>query len=205
MVTMKLCLFFLVVFCLRIHAQKLTISAYEKRWAALHPFAAVKIKHLNKTLTTIYTEIKLSGELDSFSNGGKLDAFRHCFYMAAFAQKIKIQKLRSLGVAHERGNYEQFLKSYVEEGEVPDSLSSVMDLRNNELGFAIGLAYQNVDLNALKMIVIQKIKSGDAVIMNRNKQGFYLDCNNLILEIPKLKLPWNLPKCLVASNIIYKD
>jgi hypothetical protein len=202
---MKLCLFFMVVFCLRIDAQKLTITANEKRWAALHPVAALKVKYLNKKLTTVYTEIKSSNALDSFSNGGKLDAFRHCFYMAAFAQKIKVQKLRSLGVAHERGNYAQFLKSFFEEGEVPDSLSSVMDLRNNELGFSIGIAHKNVDLDALKMIVIEKIKSGDAFIMNRNKQGFYLDCNNLLLEIPKLKLPWNLPKCLVASNLIYKD
>src|SRR3954462_1646423 len=85
-------------------------SHYEKHWAFFHPFAALKVKRIYKLCLPHYEEVKSSGTLDAYRNGGKLDAFRHVFFMAAFSQRINTRKLRKLGIAHEKGNYSAFLK-----------------------------------------------------------------------------------------------
>lgn len=180
------------------------LSKYEKHWALLHPIAAIKANHLGKCVAAIYKETLAEG-LDSYPSGGRLDAYRHVFFMAAFAQKISIGKLRKLGRAHEKANYRQFLKSLNEEGEVPDSLSSVMDLQNNELGFKLGKENKHLTLLALKELCVDQIKKGAAMILKRNKGGNYVDCGNRVIVISTLNRPWNIPKCLVASNYVYKD
>ncbi|MBI2723402.1 MAG: hypothetical protein HYX39_14610 [Bacteroidetes bacterium] len=188
------------------------LSSAQKRslpewlWALSHPFAALKVKKISKECYRIYTTDKIIiTELDHFSNGGKLDAFRHVFFMAAFSQKIKIKKLRKLGKAHEKGNYKQFLKSSVEDGEVPDSLSSVMDLKNNEVGFVNGTENKTVSLENLRSIIITKIKAGEAFIMKRKINGLYIDCSGAIINTALYKGKWTIPKCLVPSDYVYKD
>lgn len=171
-------------------------------WGLWHPIAALKVKKIKAKADRIYDQPDIKDQLDNLSSGGKLDAFRHVFYMAAFAQKIKIKKLRKLGIAHEKGNYRQFLKHQNENGEVPDSLSTVMDLYNNEVGLNIGfsVAYKTMSLDKLKELVIWKIKSGNAAIIKRNKQGLFVECNDKIIDPQLYKGKWFVPKCLVPSN-----
>jgi len=170
-------------------------------WGLWHPIAALKVKKIKAKVDLIYDQPDIKDQLDNLSSGGKLDAFRHVFYMAAFAQKIKIKKLRKLGIAHEKGNYRQFLKHQNENGEVPDSLSSVMDLYNNELGLNIGgFPNKKMNLEKLKELVIWKIKTGNATIFKRNKQGFYVECDDKIIDLSLYKGKWFVPKCLVPSN-----
>lgn len=183
---------------LQVHGQK--ASKQEVCWALWHPFAALKVKKIKKKADVIYNRPEIKARLDSYSGGGKLDAFRHVFFMAAFAQKIKIKKLRKLGVAHEKGNYKQFLKQKTENGEVPDSLSNVMDLANNELGFTIGLANKEKGLEALRPIVIKEILNGNALILKRNREGRFVDCNNNVIDPGLYKGKWFVPKCLVSSK-----
>src|SRR4051812_7654223 len=95
---LKICL--LLSLSLHCLCQTANVSVYETRWAILHPFAALKVHKINRQALVIYNQPFLKTELDHFSNGGKLDAFRHVFFMACFAQKIKIKKLRKLGQAH---------------------------------------------------------------------------------------------------------
>ena len=185
-------------------AQSYRPLIYEKVWAISHPVAALRLKKVYQNCFVIYRQNNIKGQLDTFENGGKIDAFRHVFFMAAFSQKVKVKKIRKLGVAHERGNYLQFKRGQFEEGELPDSLSSVMDLQNNELGFEIGLSNKKIGLENLKEIVINRIIKGEAMIIKRNKQGYYLDCNNKIIELPGEK-KWQLKKCLVSSNFNYGD
>lgn len=183
--------------CNFVWGQKL--SNYEKRWAFYHPIAALKVKHISKKCFKLYNQVIETKKLDVFNNGGKRDAFRHCFFMAAFAQKIKVKKIKKLGIAHEKYNYTQFLKNEDENGELPDSLSSVMDLKNNDLGFEIGIKHKNEDLVKLSEIVIEAINNGQAVIIKRNKLGDYVDCNGKELSLPIPK-KWDNNKCLVKSN-----
>src|SRR5690606_27581918 len=151
-----------IFFCNACFSSIPKLSKYEKRWAIFHPFAAIKVNKISKKCFIIYKQQNIKTELDTFTNGGKLDAFRHAFFMAAYAQKVKVEKLRKLGKAHEKGNYRQFLKSQLEDGERPDSLSCEMDLLNNELGFVIGKSNKKLILEELKNAVISEIKNGKA-------------------------------------------
>lgn len=183
--------------CLSQFAQ---LSRYEKCWAIGHPVAAFKVKKITAQCYKIYKPSQLKSPLDSFSNGGKLDAFRHVFFMAAYAQKIKTKKLRKLGIAHEKANYRQFLHARQEEGEAPDSLGSVMDLKNNELGLLLGSPNKKINLNELKTLAISAINAGSAVIIKRNKTGNYVTCNGEIIDGKFFYNVWYVPKCLIASN-----
>ncbi len=176
------------------------ISRYEKRWALFHPFAAIKVKKITKKCWPHYSNVKTKQVLDTYESGGKLDAFRHVFFMAALSQKIKPRKLRKLGIAHEKGNYKQFLNDQNEQGEQPDSLGTLMDLKNNEVGFGIGKENKKISLEDLKLKVISTIKSGDAFYFKRNTNGDYLNCNDQIIDLRNYSGKWFVPKCLVKTN-----
>jgi hypothetical protein len=120
--------------------------------------------------------------------------------MAAFSQKIGTRKLRTLGIAHEKANYRAFRRSETEEGELPDSLGSVMDLVNNELGFKIGCENKKMGLEELKQRCIEEIKAGKALIMKRDAFGKYLDCEGKEIDLKMYTHQWNIPKCLVSSS-----
>ncbi|HXB40280.1 MAG TPA: hypothetical protein VNZ49_07035 [Bacteroidia bacterium] len=177
-----------------------SLSKYEKRWAFFHPFASLRIKKHQKEMFTVYEEVKSKKLLDEFANGGKLDAFRHTFAMAYFSRFVSVKKLRKLGKAHEKGNYLQFLKSKTEEGEIPDSVSSVMDLKNNELGFSLGKNFNKNTIEELKQKIIEQINLGAAFIIKRNKEGLYVDCAGNIIPPEKIKGTWKNFKCLVGSG-----
>lgn len=172
-------------------------------WGISHPISAVRIKKISKSVSDIYNLNELKLELDSFENGGKLDAFRHTFFMAAFAQKIKLPKLRKLGLAHEKGNYRQFVRNKKENKEIPDSMGTVMDLFNNELGFKIGSGNNKMSLIDLKNSVLKEIQNGNALIIKRDKLGNYIDCENSIIDITLFFKKWYVPKCLVKSDYVY--
>lgn len=197
--THKITLFFLFVHLFHFsYSQK--PSVYEFKWAFWHPLAALKVKKITKKCDKEVSRIALVTQLDSFNNGGKSDAFRHSFFMAAYTQKIKVKKLRKLGEAHEKGNYRQFLRSRLENGEVADSLGTAMDLFNNELGFKIGFANKKTSLEMLSGIIISEIKTGKAVIMKRDRHGNYLDCEGKPVNPGVYIQKWFIPKCLVASD-----
>lgn len=191
---------------LRTSADALEPGLPELWWAAWHPVAAIRVKSISKKCDRSIHHKKIKTALDSFSAGGKADAFRHVFYMAAFAQKIKsTKKLQKLGLAHEKTNRRQFLRGKREDGELPDSLSSVMDLLNNDLGIAIGCANRRALLSELQDLVIDEIHKGRALIFLRNKKGEYLDCSEQPLDIRAYAGKWMIPKCLVKSDHDPKD
>jgi hypothetical protein len=166
----------------------------------MHPFAALRIKKMSAQCAEIYNEHAKTCHPDCYPSGGQLDAFRHMFYMAAFATRVKPRKLRRLGELHEKSNYRQFTKSQYEEGEQPDSLSSVMDLRNNEAGFIIGHLNREKHLNEIARIVIEEIDKGGGWMMKRNSAGDYLDCDGRIVKTGVYRGSWFVPKCLVKTG-----
>lgn len=175
-------------------------SLYEKKWAITHPFAAIKVKRIYKKALPLYKTIQQSSAIDKYNNGGKLDAFRHVFFMAAFAQKIKPKKILKLGIAHEKGNYINFKKAISEDGELADSLSTVMDLQNNYTGIGIGVKNKKKQLNELAGICIAAIKAGNAVYFKRSNNGEYLTCNDEMIDLSAYKNKWYIPKCLINTN-----
>jgi hypothetical protein len=153
-----------------------------------------------KTALSVVGEMKNQNLLDSFENGGKLDAFRHIFTMAFLSQNISVKKLSVLGKAHEKGNYLQFTQGKLEYGELPDSVSCEMDLLNNEIGFELGVKFKKVDLDSLRNIVLAAIRTGSAWMIKRNSKGEYLKCDDSILRISEWKGMWGIPKCLTKSR-----
>lgn len=152
----------LITICLS-HAQHK--GKYQYRWALFHPIAAIKVKKIYKEVYPIYQQIKKEKVLDTIENGGKLDAFRHGFFMACFAQKVKPTKIIKLGIAHEKDDALFFVKKKkAEYADIPDSVSIQMDLFNNQLGVIIGNQYKHLPVYQLKdtilrYILLQKFKT----------------------------------------------
>ena len=198
MISKILFILFIPIF---IFPQKPGKGKHERSWAIIHPFAAIKVKKIYNQASLIYNnQVELKKQLDTFSIGGKLDAFRHIFFMAAFSQKVKVKKLQKLGYAHEKYNYNQFKKQHLTKTEIPDSISTVMDLKNNEIGFLIGIENKKLKLEDLKIKVMSEIKSGKAFILRRNTVGNYTDCAGNIIELNKLPASWGNKKCLISSS-----
>lgn len=179
-----------------------SLSWPEKCWAVFHPVAAVKIKSIASQCYRIYESDSLKLVLDSFPNGGNKDAFRHCFFMAAFSQNVNIKKLRRLGKAHEKGNYRQFLRNQREDGEVPDSIGSVMDLYNNELGFTIGKENKTASLTTLAEVCLKALSNGKGRMLKRNEKGQYLNEAGIVLTPFSYLGKWQNDKCLIPTRII---
>jgi len=198
MIKMRIPVFFLFLFfCIQ---QTMAQSRAEISWALKHPVAALRVKKITRQCDVIYAEYKERGQPDQLENGGRLDAFRHTFYMAAYAQKINKRKLVQLGLAHEAGNYSDFLNAKLENGEIPDFFSCEMDLYNNELGIKTGSENQELTLDSLAGLVVQTISEGRAVIMKRNKNAMYLKCSGEVLQLELYSKEWRVPKCLVNSD-----
>jgi hypothetical protein len=190
---------------LRLFSQQKAICNPVKLWAISHPIAALKIKKINKQCLLLYANKDVKQKLDSFSSGGKLDAFRHIFFMAAFQQKVKTKKLRKLGIAHENQNYRQFLQGESNSSFRHDSLSMIMDLNNNEIAFSEFATSKQIALDSLKEHVIQLILQGKALILKRNRKGDALSCEGSVIKTDKLNASWQLPYCLVKSDYRYED
>jgi len=182
---------------------KRQISTPEKCWAIKHPFIAKKAFHLTIIAINTTKETKQQNVLDQEENGGKLDAFRHAYWMALLAQKIGPKKAKQLGIAHEKGDKIKFKKKHFEEGTVPDSISCEMDLYNNQAGIDIGISNKKATENELKQFIISAINNGELKIIAKNEKGDLLDCSGNIIPKEALINKWNNAKCLVNSNYKY--
>lgn len=177
------------------------LSNIEKKWVRNHPIAALKIKKETKVTRQIVQQLKHEGLLDTLSNGGKIDAFRHAFWMARIAKRIGPKKALTFGEIHEKGNYENFLKNITEDAELQDSISCEMDLLNNKVGIEISKLKATNTNDQLKQIVIEKIKNGGLFILKHNLENKFTDCdNNIIIKQNGTRKKWNINYCLVPSN-----
>ncbi len=176
-----------------------TLTPPEKRWVITHLFVAGKAYKISKEAKHVADSLLNDTILDGDNNGGQVDAFRHAYWMARLTQEIGWRRAKSLGKAHERGNYWQYKKMKKEEGLVPDKKSSEMDFLNNDIGIEIGLENKSVSKDSLKSIIIGYIKNGELWILYKDENGRYLDCNGNVIPDSLLNA-WETPKCLVPSN-----
>ena len=189
----------LVCCCIQLFGQH-SISKYERCWALSHPFAALKIKKQLPKAMLVYKEVEKTKVLDTLAYGGKLDAFRHTYVMAYLARRIKVKKLRKLGIAHEKGNKRGFYKNKLEFAERADSIACEMDLRNNEVGFIIGKSHKQTTNEELKHLILSEIKNGKSWYLKRNATYQYITCNGKLINLLDYKGMWFVPKCLVNTN-----
>jgi hypothetical protein len=178
------------------------LSCPEKTWVICHPFVAKKIFRLTKEVQIIANEMKEDSLLDGDGVGGQVDAFRHGFWMATLSQKFCWKKALSLGRAHEKGNYRSFKKGKAdEEGVLPDSVSSAMDLFNNLIGASIGCNNKDLDQDKMKALVKSAVLEGKMLIIHKNRKGIPVDSSGNIIPFSGLKSTWKTFKTLVPSNI----
>jgi len=176
------------------------LSSPEKGWVVFHPFKATKAYGISKETERVKDSIGKVDVIGNDNNGGKLDAFKHSFWMARLTQGIGKRAAMSLGNAHEKGNYTTYKKGSLEDGLSPDKQSTDMDLHNNSVGNAIGIKYKKIPRLKLISVVLDSLQKGSLKILNKNNEGYFLDCNDKIIPLDSLKNKWNTRKCLVPSN-----
>lgn len=188
------------------YAQKGTVkkffglSAPEKMWVYAHPFIAVKTLKLSEHAAEITKEQETSPDLDGYSNGGQVDAFRHCFWMASLCREIKTKKAIKLGIAHEEGNEKDFEKRQHEDGALPDMMAITMDLWNNEVGAVLNRENPGVSEEVLIFHVKAAVTSGRCRIIKRDRSGNFLNKEGNIVKHQDWHGKWVNSRCLVSSD-----
>jgi len=172
------------------------LSCPEKWWVIWHPFVAKKAFAVSQLARQKTDSIKQNKILKGKGNGDQVDAFRHTFWMAKLTNEIGWRRAKSLGKAHEKGNYKDYKKQRLEDGEVPDKISSEMDFFNNKVGMELG---KNTDENLIEKVV-DLVKTGKCKMIKTDATGNYLDCNGNILLKADLNGKWENEKCLIWSG-----
>ncbi|MBK7964910.1 MAG: hypothetical protein IPK10_06250 [Bacteroidetes bacterium] len=182
-------------------AQFFKLSCAEKTWVIAHLFKAKKAFNITKEAREETKIVLQQNLLDTFPHGGRLDAFRHTYWMARLTQCIGSRAARRLGKAHEKGNYRSFRKGRTEDGFLQDQTAVEMDLFNNDQGIKIGKDNSQGTCDSLKTIVISAIHNGQLKILKRSESGRLISCEGEIVNTSNRgKKDWKLPYCLISSN-----
>ena len=176
------------------------LSCPHKTWVILHPFKAKRALKISKEALKITDSIKNSSLLDSDLSGGQVDAFRHAYWMARLHQELGKKAALSLGKAHEKDNYQTYKNKKLEDGIIPDKISSTMDLFNNKIGVSLTQKGIITQKNGLIYKIINAIKAGKLKVIKKDNKGHFLTCENKIITKNSLKGKWINNKCLVNSN-----
>ena len=171
-----------------------------KTWVILHPFKAKKTLKISLDVRYIADSIAKTTLLDGDRSGGQVDAFRHAYWMARLKQKIGHSAAKSLGKAHERENYLTYKKKKLEDGVIPDKISSEMDLFNNDVGLSLTVKGSKVSRKALIFRVVNTILQGKMKVLKKDEKGNFLTCEGKIIDAINLKGKWINNKCLVDSK-----
>jgi hypothetical protein len=175
------------------------LSSPEKCWVVFHPFKAKKAFNITK-IALVKTDSLLKENVFTDLNGGKLDAFKHSFWMASLSQTIGSRASLKLGKAHEKGNYKTFKKNQLEDGFLPDQKSSEMDLYNNTVGARLGTENKSFTPKELVDIVVSEIQNGTMKVLKKDSLGNFITCDGEIIIKDSLQGKWENNKCLVFSN-----
>lgn len=182
-------------------AQFFKLRCAEKTWVITHLFKAKKAFKITKEAREETKIVLQENLLDSFPHGGRLDAFRHTYWMARLTQCIGSRAARSLGKAHEKGNYRSFRKGQTEDGALQDQTAVDMDLYNNDQGILIGKNNPQSTCDSLRTIVFSAIHNGQLKILKRSESGLLINCEgDTINTSNRSKKDWKLPYCLIPSN-----
>ncbi|MDN3618269.1 hypothetical protein QWY81_02230 [Polaribacter undariae] len=171
-----------------------------KKWVFFHPFKATKSLEISKETNRVSDSIAKTDLLDKDGAGGQVDAFRHAYWMARLAQEMGENAARSLGEAHEKENYLTYKKQKLEDGVVPDEISTEMDLHNNEEGLKLIAKGSVVSKNGLVYRIVNAIEKGKMKIIKKDEKGNFLTCNGEVIKKEELMGKWKNDKCLISSD-----
>lgn len=177
------------------------LTSPEKCWVIFHPFSAKKAYNISVEVQTLCKDYEQEGVLDGDLSGGRLDAFKHAYWMARLTLELNHRKARSLGKAHEKGNYKTFKKAKRKRNQTThDRTSMEMDMWNNEVGIEIGKAFPDANNDELIRVIMTAILDGRMKIIRKGPQGGFLDQEGNLIDPSKLQGKWENEKMLVPSN-----
>ncbi len=181
-------------------SQFLKLSQPEKCWTAFHPFVAKRAFKKTQQAALITDSIKKSASIGNDNLGGKFDAFKHAYWIASVAVSIGTKKALKLGKAHEKGNKLQFKRHQLEDQQLPDSVSSAMDLYNNQQGAAAVRNQGCLSTNQVRDKIMALLKNGQLRCIKKDEAGNYLSCEGEIIDLKLWQGKWGIPKCLITSD-----
>jgi hypothetical protein len=176
------------------------LSRPEKCWTVFHAFAAKSAFRATVKAQAVTDSLSKSGSVGNDNSGGKLDAFKHAYWIASVSSAIGPRKALKLGEAHEKGNKLQFKKHQLEDRELPDSISSCMDLYNNEQGAKTVKANPQYTLQELQQAILKQLTGGQLKCIRKDEHGNFLTCDGKLINKEEWFGKWNVPKCLVPSD-----
>lgn len=176
------------------------LSSPEKHWVLAHPFVAKKAFRITKEVQQVVDSIQQLRIIGIDSNGGKLDAFKHAYWMASLTNSIGKRKAKKLGTAHEKGNFLQYKKHESEDRILPDSVSSEMDLKNNDFGISLLNNCKKLSLTDIQNKILTALQEGKLYVIKKDANGNYVTCNSELIDLKKWIGKWDVPKCLIPSN-----
>ena len=178
------------------------LSKAEKCWVITHPFKAKKAYKTTLYVQKVVDSIQIQKSLGSHSIGNQLDAFKHAFWMWNLAEQIGCKAAHSLGKAHEKGNRQFFKKSFKEDGILPDSISTVMDLHNNHIGIQHFKKNKNPHLSTFEKIkiLINAVLNGELKMIKQKGKLQFLDLKNQIIPKKIWQQKWNNSKVLIPTK-----
>ncbi len=170
------------------------------KWSILHPFKALKIWKISNQVRDIANHHITDPDLDGDYAGGQVDALRHILWMALITSSFNAKTARKIGILHEESNKIDFKKGKLEDYQLPDSASMMMDLLNNEIGIDLGLRLTGITIESLIDQIKKIILEGRAWVIKKDENGNFLDKNNNIIPKELWLKKWNTPKIIVHSN-----
>lgn len=178
------------------------LSKQEKFWVYFHPFKAKRAYTISKKVEIVVDSLAKTETLGKKVVGNRLDAFKHTFWIWALADEIGCRSAKSLGRAHEKGNYSMYKKRELEDNALPDKASSEMDTFNNGVGIALYKKHKKQDLSFYRKIniVITEVLKGSTQMIAKNKQGDFLDKNGTIIPLEDFRGKWENRKCLISTQ-----
>lgn len=176
------------------------LSLPEKRWVVFHPFIAAKAWKITEVAQNEAQSLIADTVLDGDANGGKVDAFRHAYWMALLCRDINWRKARRLGIAHEKGNKRAFKKGMKEDGGLPDQAACEMDIYNNESGIKLWKQHREAGAEEMRELLIQAVLSGKMKVIRKNANGLSLDSVGEVIPNEEWKGRWENRRCLAPSN-----
>ncbi|PID69729.1 MAG: hypothetical protein CR989_00250 [Flavobacteriales bacterium] len=194
------CVYFFLIGCSpKLTASYKKLSKPEKKWVIFHPFKAKKAAFLSNAALEVTDSIKQLGLIGKDKNGGRLDAFKHGFWMARLSQKIGKKAALRLGKAHEKGNYLDFKNGALEDGQLPDKPSSDMDLYNNNVGVTLGNKYKSYTKKKTVFLLLSALSNGKLKMLKKDDKSNFLTCDGKIIPPDSLLGKWENKKCLTPT------
>ena len=175
------------------------LSSPEKWWVIWHPFKAKKALDASIKTLRITDSIKKTGSIGKDINGGRLDAFKHAYWMVLLTKNIGPKPSNSLGKAHEQGNRKTFENGSKEDGYLPDKAASDMDLHNNQVGIDLYIQYPQESEKTLIDLVLKSLHRGDLRMLKKDGANF-LNCDGVLIDSKDLIGTWENEKCLIPTN-----